>query len=80
MPSQNTKSISLGSNEYGAAREVAYVKAANGNLSRWLCSLADRELGLNLPLPGDKRPGKAKQNADDTTKSATKRNKTTRQI
>jgi hypothetical protein len=55
MPSQNTKSISLGSNEHGQRREAAYVKAAKGNLSRWLCELGDRALGLNLPLPGDRR-------------------------
>lgn len=58
MPSQFAKSISLGSNKVGAVREDAYVRASGGNLSRWLCELGDRELGLKLPLPPTGRPRK----------------------
>lgn len=58
MPSQFTKSISLGSSKVGATREAAYVRGSGGNLSRWLCALGDRELGLKLPLPPTGRPRK----------------------
>lgn len=56
MPSQFTKSISLGSTP---EREKAYLEAAkkrtNGNLSKMICSIVDKDLGLNLPLPVERR-------------------------
>ncbi len=61
MPSQFTKSISLGSNKVGAVREAAYVRASGGNLSRWLCELGDKKLGLALSLPSTGRPRKTKK-------------------
>lgn len=74
MPAQYSKSISLGSNKVGALREAAYVRASKGNLSRWLCMLGDRELGLKLPLPPTGRPRKQRKegptdgNAPDDSK------------
>jgi hypothetical protein len=76
MPAQYTKSISFGSHEdVGGLREKLYMKAAKkrteGNLSRLICEIVDKELGISLPLPGIGRPS-----VDGATKSATKRSKT----
>jgi hypothetical protein len=84
MPAQYTKSISFGSHEdVGGKREKLYIKAAkkmaDGNLSRLICQIVDKALGITLPLPGIGRPSTVERTVG-ATKSATKTSKTMRGI